>query len=288
MSEFVIYSDSACDIEPSVLAQWGVKCESLSYSFGDENKIYCDNELPAKSFYDRMRAGGVAKTAAVNAETFRVKFEEELKQGNDVLYLGFSSGLSSTFNAGRLAMDQLREDYPDRKMIAVDSLCASAGFGLLVYLVAEKKKEGLDIEQLAKYAEDIKMSVCHWFTVSDLVYLKRGGRISSATAIVGGALGIKPVLHVDDAGTLQSVTKVRGRKSSLEEIARQYAATAQDPMGGTVFVSHGDCLEDAMQLEDILYKNHGVRFAHITNVGAVIGSHSGPGTLALFFLGKKR
>ncbi|MBE6673330.1 MAG: DegV family protein [Ruminococcaceae bacterium] len=288
MNEYVIFCDSACDIEPQVLAEWGVELENLSYRFGDEEKIYMDNEVPPKFFYDRMRAGGVAKTAAVNSETFRVSFESILKQGKDVLYLGFSSGLSSTFNAGRLAMEQLRDDYPERKMIAVDSLCASAGFGLFVYLVAEQKKKGLDIDAAAKYAEDIKMSVCHWFTVSELVYLKRGGRISSATAIVGGALGIKPVLHVDDAGTLQSVSKVRGRKASLEEIARQYSETALDPTGGTVFVSHGDCVEDAMQLEEILYKNHGVRYAHVTNVGAVIGAHSGPGTLALFFLGKKR
>ena len=288
MSRYVIYCDSACDIIPQVLEQWDVRFENLSYQFGGENKIYTDNEMAAGDFYDRMRAGGVAKTAAVNAESFRVRFEKELKEGNDILYLGFSSGLSSTFNAGRLAMDQLREDYPDRKMIAVDTLCASAGFGLLVYLVAEKKKQGANIEEAAQYAEDTKMKICQWFTVSDLVYLKRGGRISSAAAIVGGALGIKPVLHVDDAGTLQSVCKVRGRKASLEEIARQYAATAENPGAGTVFLSHGDCLDDAMMLEEMLYKNHGVRFHHVTNVGAVIGSHSGPGTIALFFIGKKR
>lgn len=287
MSRYVIYCDSACDIVPQVLDQWDVRFENLSYQFGGEEKIYTDNEMVAGDFYDRMRAGGVAKTAAVNAESFRVRFENELKEGNDVLYLGFSSGLSSTFNAGRLAMDQLRDDYPERKMIAVDTLCASAGFGLLVHLVVEKKKQGADIEEAAKFAEDMKMKICQWFTVSDLVYLKRGGRISSAAAIVGGALGIKPVLHVDDAGTLQSVCKVRGRKASLEEIARQYALSAEDPKG-TVFLSHGDCLEDAMMLEEILYKNHGVRFSHVTNVGAVIGSHSGPGTIALFFVGKKR
>ena len=146
MNEYVIFCDSACDIEPQVLAEWGVELENLSYSFGDEDRIYMDNELAPKDFYDRMRAGGVAKTAAVNSETFRVSFESILKQGKDILYLGFSSGLSSTFNAGRLAMEQLREEYPEHKMIAVDSLCASAGFGLFVYLVAEQKKKGLDIE----------------------------------------------------------------------------------------------------------------------------------------------
>ena len=288
MSEYIIYCDSACDIVPEELEKWGVKFENLSYRFSDENKVYMDNEIAPKAFYDRMRKGGVAKTAAVNAEIFRRSFEEHLKQGKDILYLGFSSGLSSTYNAGRLAMEQLKDEYPWRKMIAVDTLCASAGFGLLVYLTVMEKNAGKSIEEAAKFAESTKMKICHWFTVSDLIYLKRGGRISTATAIVGGALGIKPVMHVDNAGTLQPVTKVRGRKASLEEIARQYAATAVDPNGGTVFLSHGDCLEDAKELEDILYKNHGVRFAHITNVGAVIGSHSGPGTIALFFLGKKR
>ena len=288
MSEYIIYCDSACDIAPEELEKWGVKFENLSYRFSDENKVYLDNEIAPKAFYDRMRKGGVAKTAAVNAEIFRRSFEEYLKQGKDILYLGFSSGLSSTYNAGRLAMEQLKDEYPWRKMIAVDTLCASAGFGLLVYLTVMEKNAGKSIEEAAKFAESTKMKICHWFTVSDLIYLKRGGRISTATAIVGGALGIKPVMHVDNAGTLQPVTKVRGRKASLEEIARQYAATAVDPNGGTVFLSHGDCLEDAKELEDILYKNHGVRFAHITNVGAVIGSHSGPGTIALFFLGKKR
>ncbi len=289
MSEYIIYTDSACDIVPEVLEQWGVKSQSLSYFFtSEEAKKYFDNELPAPAFYDRMRGGGIAKTAAVNAETFRSSFEEELKKGNDVLYLGFSSGLSSTFNSGRLAMEQLRDEYPERKLIAVDSLCASAGFGLLVYLAVKEKEKGKTIDEVAKFAEDIKLKICHWFTVADLVYLKRGGRISSATAIVGGALGIKPVLHMDDAGTLQSVTKVRGRAASLQAICDQYSATAEDPTGGTVFISHGDCLEDAMQLEELLYKKHGVRFAHVTNVGAVIGSHSGPGTIALFFVGKKR
>lgn len=289
MSEYIIFTDSACDIVPEVLQQWGVKCENLTYFFIDDAKeYYYDNAVPAPAFYDRMRRGGIAKTSAVNAETFRSSFEEELKKGNDVLYLGFSSGLSSTFNSGRLAMEQLRDDYPERKLIAVDTLCASAGFGLLVYLAVKEKEKGKTIEEVAKFAEDTKMKICHWFTVADLVYLKRGGRISAATALVGGALGIKPVLHVDDAGTLQSVTKVRGRAASLQAICDQYSVTAEDPEGGTVFVSHGDCLEDAMQLEEMLYKKHGIRFTHVTNVGAVIGSHSGPGTIALFFVGKKR
>ncbi len=288
MSEYIIYCDSACDIEPKVLADWGIMHESLSYRFGDDNQSYLDNELAPKDFYDRMRKGGIAKTAAVNAETFRRSFETQLKEGKDILYLGFSSGLSSTYNAGRLAMEQLCEEYPWRKMIAIDTLAASAGFGLLVYLAKEEKNKGKSIEEVAKFVEDTKMKICQWFTVSDLVYLKRGGRISSATAVVGGALGIKPVMHVDDAGTLQPVSKVRGRKASFEEIARRYAALADDPKNGVVFLSHGDCLADAKALEDILYANHGVRFAHITNVGAVIGSHSGPGTIALFFVGKKR
>ena len=288
MSNFVIITDSACDIKPEMLKQWGVFHESLTFRFNDSEAEFADGSVDIQEFYDKMRAGGVAKTAAVNVESFSRNFEEHLKNGMDVLYLGFSSGLSTTYNSGRIAAEQLKETYPDRKIIAVDTLAASAGYGLLVYLAVQKKNGGATIEETAAFAEETKHRICHWFTVDDLVYLKRGGRVSATTAFVGNALGIKPVLHVDDEGHLVNITKVRGRRTAIATLADKYKELAVDPEGGTVFISHGDCLRDVRELEKLLKERHGVSVNVITDVGAVIGSHSGPGTLALFFVGKNR
>ena len=235
-----------------------------------------------------MRDGAIAKTAAINTETFAIEFEKYLSEGKDVLYLGFSSGLSTTYNSGRLAAEQLREKYPDRKVITVDSLAASAGFGLLLYLVLQKKNEGATIEEAAEYAEAMKLKICHWFTVDDLVYLKRGGRISAASAFFGNALGIKPVLHVDNEGHLVPVTKVRGRKVSIKTIVDKYTELAQDPENSIIYISHGDCLNEVEEMAKMIHDRHGENVDIITNVGTVIGAHSGPGTIALFFVGKER
>ena len=288
MNNYIIFTDSACDIKPELLKEWGVLHESLTFRFNDSETEYKDGSIDIKEFYDKMRAGGVAKTAAVNVETFSRNFEEHLKNGVDVLYLGFSSGLSTTYNSGRIAAEQLKEKYPDRKIITVDTLAASAGYGLLVYLAVQKKNGGATIEEVAAFAEETKLSICHWFTVDDLVYLKRGGRVSATTAFVGNALGIKPVMHVDNEGHLINITKVRGRKTAIAALADKYAELAVDPENGTVFISHGDCLKDVQELEKILKERHNASVDVITDVGAVIGSHSGPGTLALFFVGNVR
>lgn len=288
MADYIIYADSACDLSPEKLAELGVKYESLTFAFEGEEHEYKNGELAAPDFYARMRAGEIAKTSQIAVGTFRDTFRAELEAGNDILYLGFSSGLSGTYNSARLAMDELRSDFPTRKMIAVDSLCASAGFGLLVYLTVKKRDEGYSIEEAAEYASDLRLSVCHWFTVDDLVYLKRGGRISPALAFIGGALGIKPVMHVDDTGRLVNVTKARGRKAAIKALADKYTETAVDPKSGTVFISHGDCAYDAAKLASMIREEHGVGVEIITDVGPVIGAHSGPGTLALFFIGKQR
>ncbi len=288
MSKYVIFTDSACDIEPELLQKWNVPFVSLTYRFEGDEREYSNSEVPARQFYDRMRAGGIAKTAAVNVETFKAAFEPILKAGSDLLYLGFSSGLSNTSNAGQLAANELKEAYPERKILVVDTLAASAGFGLLVYLAVKKRDAGEEIEAVAEYIMDERFHLCHWFTVDDLVYLKRGGRISAAVALVGTVLGIKPVLHVDNEGHLINVTKARNRKASLKEIASRYAELAIDPKAGPVFISHGDCIDDARRLADMLKAQFGVEVELITYVGPVIGAHSGPGTLALFFLGREK
>ena len=288
MRDYVIYTDSACDIKPEILSDWGVNSCPLTFRFDTDNVEYSNYDMDAKAFYDRMREGQVAKTAAVNSQTFVFAFEKFLKEGKDVLYLGFSSGLSTTFNSARLAAEELNKIYKDAKVIVVDTLAASAGEGLFVRLVVDKKNEGATIEEAAEYARNIHLNICHWFTVDDLVYLKRGGRISAAAAFFGNVIGIKPVLHVDNEGHLVNVMKVRGRKSAVAAMAEKYAEFALDKENGKVFISHADCQKDVDELESLLREKCGATVELVTDVGPVIGAHSGPGTLALFFVGKER
>ena len=288
MNEYVIMTDSACDMGTALLAEWGVPFKSLTFRFDGSDQEYTDQDMPAAEFYAKMRAGSVAKTAAVNSESFLSMFEEALEAGKDVLYLGFSSGLSTTFNSARLASLELKERYPDRTIRVVDTLAASAGFGLLVYLALEKKKAGATLEEVAAYIEEIKWKLCLWFTVDDLVYLKRGGRISPTAAFVGNVLGIKPVLHMDNEGHLINMFKVRGRKTAVASLADQYGKLAEDLAGGTVFISHADCMNDVEELKNLLSTRYGASVQIVANVGPVIGAHAGPGTLALFFIGKEK
>lgn len=288
MNNYVLFTDSGCDIPPKMLKEWDVRYASLSFMFDGDTVEYKNDDMDTDTFYNKMREGGVAKTSAVNADTFRTAFEEELKQGNDILYLGFSSGLSTTYNSACIAAEELSEVYPNNRIVTVDTLCASAGGGLLLYLTREKKNAGATIDEAAEYAKDLVPRMCHWFTVDDLVYLKRGGRVSAATALVGGILGIKPVLHVDDEGHLTSVTKARGRKASIKELADRHAETAVDPANGTIFISQAQCMEDAEYLGNLINQRTGGTVDLIVDVGTVIGAHAGPGTLALFFEGKNR
>lgn len=288
MSDFVIFTDSACDLIPAVLKDWEVEYINLRFHFEGEEKEYSNDEMDIAAFYDRMKNGAIAKTSAINPETFTERFEEILKQNKDILYLGFSSGLSTTFNSSRIAAEELKDKYPEQKIICVDTLCASAGQGLVVYLAAQKKKEGASIEEVAAYVEDLLPNLCHWFTVDDLVYLKRGGRVSPAVAFVGAVLGIKPVLHVDDAGKLVSVSKVRGRKAALTALADKYEELAKDKKDGIVYISQADCFNDAETVAKIIKAKFGAKVEIITDIGPVIGAHAGPGTIAIFFIGKER
>lgn len=288
MRPYVILTDSGCDIAPSTLKEWGVDLIPLTFRFDGEDKEYADGEIPSVAFYNLMREGKVAKTAAINTERFRQFFEPYLKNGSDVLYIGFSSGLSSTYSAAVSAATALAQQYPDAKVLTVDSLCASAGFGLLVALAARKRADGLDIEQLADEIRAYVPRMCHWFTVDDLVYLKRGGRVSPTAAFFGNMLGIKPVLHMDGEGHLIPRAKVRGRKASVLALAEKYGELLENPEMNEVFISHGDCISDAEALKDILQTKYGAHVTLITSIGTVIGAHSGPGTLAVFFIGSQR
>lgn len=288
MNDFIIMADSACDIDSAILDKWEVRFARLVFTFEGSDEQYTEDRLSTAEFYSKMRNGVIAKTSAVNIDGFKKLFEPELKNGMDILYLGFSSGLSTTFNSARLAAEELMSEYPERKIVCVDSLSASAGYGLLLYMTVQKKNSGASLEDTAKYAEDTRLSICHWFTVDDLVYLKRGGRISPAVAFVGGLLGIKPVLHVDNEGHLINVSKSRGRKASLTALADKYTELALDKSNGTVFISHADCESDARIVCEILKERHNAEVEILTNIGPVIGAHSGPGTVALFFVGTNR
>jgi DegV family protein with EDD domain len=288
MNNYVIYTDSSCDLKKDLLKSFGVEAESLTFRFVDEDKEYKNDDMEIEAFYNRMKEGGVAKTAAINTQTFSDGFEKILAEGNDVLYIGFSSGLSTTFNSARLAALELKEKYPERKVLVIDSLCASAGLGLLLSIAVDEMEKGKSIDEVYSYIESIKLNICHWFTVDDLVYLKRGGRVSPTVAFVGNMLGIKPILHVDNDGHLINITKVRGRKASILALADKYTELALDKENSRVYISHAFCEADANELSKIIEERHGVKAEVITDVGTVIGAHSGPGTLALFFLGKER
>ena len=287
MREYVIVTDSSCDLPAAKAAELGVTVIPLEVNLeGTGTKM--NDELDIKEFYEFLRSKKTAKTSAVNMDRFTECFEEFVKQGKDVLYIGFSSGLSATYMAAKNAAEDLLEKYTDAKIITVDSLCASLGQGLIVYHAACKKSMGADIEEAAKFVEDTKLNLCHWFTVDDLFFLKRGGRVSGATAVLGTMLSIKPVMHVDDEGHLINVQKARGRDAAITALFDKMRDTAIDASEQVVYISHGDCYDDAKKLADMIEAEFGVKEILINHVGPVIGAHSGPGTLALFFLGSKR
>ena len=285
--QYQIITDTCCDFPSQMYQELDLGVTSLSVSFRGQD-VFTYEESWLKAFFDGLRAGEKTTTSAANPEQWADIMEPILAQGKDVLALAFSSGLSTTYQSAVIAAEDLREKYPQRKILVVDTLAASLGQGLLVYYACKKRDEGLSLEELAAWCEEYKFKLCHWFTVDDLMYLKRGGRVSAATALVGTMLQIKPVLHVDDEGRLINVAKARGRKASIEALAKKLGETGIPGANDTVFICHGDCHEDAKLLENLVKEKYGVKNVLTYYVGAVIGSHSGPGTLALFFLGDHR
>ena len=288
MNNYVIFTDSCCDVSPEILAQWDVTYADMTFTFVGEDKEYISTDISNKEFYDRMKRGAVAKTAAINAAAFTDAFEPILKEGKDILYIAFSSGLSTTVNSANMAVADLKEQYPDRKIIVVDTLAASAGGGLMVYMAVNKKREGASLEENAQYIESLVPNHCIWFTVDDLEYLKRGGRVSPLVALAGGILGIKPILQMDDEGHLIKVSTARGRKNAIEALAAKYAELSFEEKNTPIFISHAECEDEAKRLADILKERHNADVTMITEIGPVIGSHAGPGTIAMFFIGKHR
>ena len=285
--DFQIITDSCCDFPTPMYGQLGLTYAPLSVEFrGNTSDDRNDDSL--KDMFAGLRAGEVAKTSAVNPSRWSQVMEKALAAGKDVLVLAFSSGLSTTYQSAVIAAEELKDAYPDRKIQVIDTLCASMGEGLLVWYACKKRDEGLSLDEVAQWVLDNRLHLCHWFTVDDLMYLKRGGRISAATALVGTMLQIKPLLHVDDEGHLINMTKTRGRKAAIDAMVKKAQELGAGYDNSTMFISHGDCLSDAEYLSRQLKEKCGVKDVVISYVGAVIGSHSGPGTLALFFLGSHR
>ena len=290
MADYVIMTDSCCDMTAALAEELELSVLPLSLHMGDAvYRNWLDGrEIGFQEFYAKIRSGQLATTSAVSVGEFAAEMRKILSAGKDILCISFSSALSATYQSATIAAADLAEEFPDRKILVVDSLCASLGQGLLVYLCAQERRKGRSLEEVHTFAEETKGKVCHWFTVDDLNHLKRGGRISAATALFGTMLSIKPVMHVDDGGHLVPVSKARGRKSSLLALVDQMEATAIDPASQTVFISHGDCEGDALFVAGEITRRFGTRDIRLNYVGPVIGNHSGPGTLALFFLGTKR
>ena len=290
MSEYVIMTDSSCDLPAKMADDMGIFVLPLSVYIEDKKYFnYLDErEIAFSEIYAKLRTKCPAKTSAINMNDFLVPMEEILSSGKDLLYIGFSSGLSGTYNAGAAAAQEMAEKYPERKVYAVDSLCASMGQGLLIYHAWQHKQAGESIEQVRDWVIDNRLHLCHYFTIDDLMFLKRGGRISGATAVVGSMLSIKPVMHVDNEGHLIKIGTARGRKASIKALADGAGKLGVDLEHQVIFISHGDCLEEAEYLADIMRQRFHVKDVVISYVGPVIGAHSGPGTIALFFLGTER
>ena len=284
---YKIITDTCCDFPTQMYGELGLEVVSLSVLYkGINYNTYTEQWL--QEMFAGLRSGEKASTSAVNPAGWAAVIEPVLQAGQDALVLTFSSGLSTTYQSAVIAAEELQEKYPARKIRVVDTLCASLGQGLLVWYACKKRDEGLSLEELTAWCEESRYQLCHWFTVDDLMYLKRGGRVSAATALVGTMLNIKPVLHVDDEGHLINVGKVRGRNASIDALAKKLGETGIPGANDTAFICHGDCIEDAEYLAGQLKEKYGVKNVFIYYVGAVIGSHSGPGTLALFFLGNHR
>ena len=284
---FTILTDTSCNLPQQLVDDYRLSMIPLRYFLdGEEHTSYTDGkQADFQAFYTAMRDGKVVTTTLASQADAAEVAQACAERGEDLLYLGFSSGISGTYGACSAAIAEIAAQHPERKMYSVDTRAASAGQGLLITYVARMRDEGKTIEECRDWAEEHRLNICHWFTVDDLMFLKRGGRVSAVSAVFGTALAIKPVMHMDDDGTLKVVSKARGRKKAIAALADHFgnSLATMDPADQTIYISHGDCLEDAEELAEILKERYGIKDPLITYVDPVIGAHSGPGTLALFY-----
>lgn len=285
MSKFDIYTDSSCDLSKEMIEQYDLQVMQLEVIIDDKDPVL-NKDLGEKAFYQSLRDGANAKTAAVTPGYFAEHMRKSVEAGRDILYIGFSSGLSTTYNSGVMILEELKEEFPERKLLYIDTLCASVGQGLLVHYAALKREEGADIEEIYAEIMSMKDKIHHQVTVDDLFFLKRGGRISATTAIAGSVLNIKPIIHVTAEGKLDTIGKIRGRKHAMKELISKMTATADIDTWNYVFISHGDCEEDALHVKAMVEEAYPEAKVMLSYVGPVIGAHTGPGVIALCYLGK--
>lgn len=290
MKDYVIIIDSTTDLPNDFVVENNITVLPLTFSLDGKNyKNHLDNkELSAKAFYDKMRNGQQPVTAQINSEEFIEIATPILEKGLDILYIGFSSALSGTFNSVRLGSEELLEKYPSAKISLIDSKLASMGEGLLAYYAVKYKNEGLSLEEVTNKVEIQKTKITSWFTVSDIETLRRGGRVSNASAFVAKALKIKPILHVDADGKLVARTKKMGRKQSLNSLLEEILERIIVEENDVVFIGHGDSLEDAIYFKELLQEKTGITNYMLNEIGPVIGAHSGPDTIAVFVVGKEK
>ena len=287
--EYIFLIDSCADLPVGFVEENSIKYLSLKYNInGMEHEDDFGKNLSYKEFYNGMRAGADTSTSQINVQRYYEEFKRWTEKGYAIVYIGFSSGLSGSVNSAHIAENDLKEEGLGNNIYIVDSRCASLGYGLLVYYAILQKKKGASVEEIVKFAEKLKLRINHYFTVEDLVYLYRGGRVSRAAKTVGTLLDIKPVLHVDDAGKLIPLYKVKGRKKSIKALYTNMEERIEDFEDNTIAISHGDCIEDVNYLVSLIRDKFPSNKIIINNVGPVIGSHSGPGTMALFFVSKGR
>lgn len=285
----IIFTDSCCDLPIKFVKENNIEVMELRVNLkGEDIPDDLGESINYKDFYKLIRSGEMPTTSQVNIGEFQEKFEKYVNEGYSIIYIGFSSALSGCINSARLAAENIKLDNENADIRIIDSKSASMGLGLLVFYAAKMLKEGKSKDEIVNWIEENKLRVNHWFTVDDLNHLKRGGRISSSVAIVGTMLSIKPIMHVDNEGRLIPVSKVKGRKKSIKVLQEKIAEKIVNPEEQTIFISHGDCLEEAEHLKELITSAIKVKDVIINNIGPVVGSHSGPGTIALFFTGDFR
>lgn len=287
---YKIFTDATADLNDELLRGLPeVTVIPMEVIVGTEMYKYGLNEgITATDFYQKLRNGQYARTSQINPSIYNDYFSEALEDDLDVLYLSFSSALSSTYTSAELSRIELEEDYPDRKIICVDTLCAAVGEGLLVCEALKRQQEGMSIDELANWIEGHKLNVCHWFTVDTFEHLKVGGRVSAATAAIGTTLNIKPLLHVNEEGELQAKEKPRGRKQALKAQLKKLEEGWCPAIGKRIIIGHGDSMERALELKGLIREKYPEAEIQIADIGAVIGAHTGPDVLALIYWGKNR
>ena len=289
MSEYIIMTDTSADIPEEILVKGHIQLIPMAFELNGEERVHSDpGNWDSKEFYGKLRDGGQGKTSQIPPMVYTEYFEKILKEGKDILHLSFSSGLSGTYNSMCIAAEELQEKYPERKIVVIDTLCASLGEGLIDYKALELQKEGKSLEEVAQWVEENKLKICHFFMVEDLNHLQKAGRISKTAAVLGTMQQIKPIIYLDNEGKLQIIKKERGRKKAMNKIVDMAIDACEGKMPDMVMIPHGNCPKDAEYVAELVRKKMGVTNIMMNDIGTVIGGHTGPGMVAVVCMGVHR